>query len=244
MNRALAVAAAGMAVQQALLDGVAANLANIDVPGFRVTRTDFSSFLTPDGRVVAPEEGAARRLFTQGRLDMTDNPHDLAIQGEGFFAVITAAGTRAFTRAGNFAPDAHGRLRLPNGACLEGVRLPPGTLSFSVDDSGKVLAQVAGRSHPAGAGHIALASIANPPGLRLENDGLFYATPVAGRITMATAGTAGMGTIKQRYLERANVTVVAAMMAILAAQRAYEANAKVVQAADEMLRLANNLERG
>jgi flagellar basal-body rod protein FlgG len=243
MNRTLSVAAAGMATQQAVLDGIAANLANVDVPGYRVSRTDFSSFIGPDGRVLAPELGAQHRLFTQGRLDLTSNPHDLGIDGEGFFAVLPSGGGRAYTRAGNFSPDASGSLRLPNGAALEGVRLPPGTASFTVDERGKVLAQVVGRAGDAGAGRISLALFANANALRLGPDGLFYRTATAGAIHTGTPAPA-TGKIKQRYLERANVTVVAAMMAVLAAQRAYEANAKVVQAADEMLRLANNLERG
>ncbi len=243
MNRTLSVAAAGMATQQSVLDGIAANLANVDVPGYRVSRTDFAAFINPDGQIAGPQSGDQHRLFTQGRLDLTNNPHDLAIEGEGFFVVLPRGGGRAYTRAGNFSPDASGALRLPNGAALEGVRLPPGSTSFSVDERGKVLAQVAGRNADAGAGRISLAIFAQAPALSLGPDGLFYRTAGAGRLQTMPAG-APLGTIKQRYLERANVTVVAAMMAVLAAQRAYEANAKVVQAADEMLRLANNLERG
>lgn len=242
MNRTLSVAAAGMATQQAVLDAIAANLANVDVPGYRVSRTDFAAFISPDGRVVAPELGASHRLFTQGRLDLTNNPNDLGIDGGGFFVVLPSGGGRAYTRAGNFSPDAAGALRLPSGATLEGVRLPPATASFSVDERGKVLAQVAGRQGDAGAGRISLAEFANPSALRLGPDGLFYRTAAAGALQTGNAASP-LGKIKQRYLERANVTVIAAMMAVLAAQRAYEANAKVVQAADEMLRLANNLER-
>jgi flagellar basal-body rod protein FlgG len=243
VNRSLSVAAAGMATQTAVLDGIAANLANVDVPGYRVSRTEFASFISPDGRVVAPQNGDERRLFTQGRLDATNNPNDLAIDGEGFFVVLPSGGGRAYTRAGNFTPDPSGRLLLPNGAVLEGVRLPRGSVAFSVDDHGKVLATVAGRSADVGAGRIALATFANASGLELRPDGLFYRSRSAGQMLTAPAGPP-FGAIKQRCLERANVTVVAAMMAVLAAQRAYEANAKVVQAADEMLRLANNLERG
>jgi flagellar basal-body rod protein FlgG len=243
MNRSLSVAAAGMATQTAVLDGIAANLANVDVPGYRATRTEFAAFISPDGRVVAQQSGGEHRLFTQGRLDATNNPNDLAIDGEGFFIILPSGGGRAYTRAGNFSPDGTGRLRLPNGAVLEGVRLPWGSVSYTVDDHGKVLAQVAGRKGDVGAGRIALATFANPSALALKADGLFYRTQGAGQQLTAPAG-APYGAIKQRYLERANVTVVAAMMAVLAAQRAYEANAKVVQAADEMLRLANNLERG
>jgi flagellar basal-body rod protein FlgG len=242
MNRTLSLAAAGMATQSAVLDTIAANLANVDVPGYRVGRTDFSALISADGRVLAPQNGSERRLFTQGKLDLTNNPHDLAIDGDGLFVVLPPGGGRAYTRAGNFSLDAHGMLRLPNGAALEGVRLPRGSVGFTVDERGKVLAQVAGRSGDAGAGRISLAAFGDPSALTLGADGLFYRTQAAGQLVTAPAG-APYGKIKQRYLERANVTVVAAMMAVLAAQRAYEANAKVVQAADEMLRLANNLER-
>lgn len=241
MNRTLSVAAAGMATQQTVLDVISANLANVDVPGFRASRADFAPFIGADGRVVAPR-AATERTFGQGRLDFTDNPNDFAIDGAGFFEVRTARGDRAFTRAGDFTPDANGRLRLRNAAVLEGVRLPPGTTAFSVDDRGSVRARIAGRAGESAAGRIRLASFANPEGLRLADDGLFYASARSGAAHLGTAG-AGFGTIKQRWLERANISVVGAMMAVLTAQRAYEANAKAVQAADEMLRLANNLER-
>lgn len=243
MNRTLSVAAAGMATQQAILDNIAANLANVDVPGYRVNRADFSAFVSPDGRVVAPELAGSLRLFTQGRLELTGSLHDLAIEGEGFFVVRPKHGGRAYTRAGNFSPDASGALRLPCGAALDGVSLPAATTNFTVDERGRVIAQVAARRGDVLAGRIAIASFPNAPALRLGSDGLFYETAAAGRQQRGSAA-APLGRIKQRYLERANVTVVAAMMAVLAAQRAYEANAKVVQAADEMLRLANNLERG
>ncbi|HLW36857.1 MAG TPA: flagellar hook-basal body protein [Candidatus Eremiobacteraceae bacterium] len=241
MNRTLAVAAAGMATQQVTLDAITANLANVDVPGFRASRAEFSLFLDADGRAIAPQQ-SSQRLFSQGRLDFTDNPNDLAIQGDGFFAVRNARGAVGYTRAGNFSGDEWGYLRLPNGARLEGVKLPSGSTSFEVDERGQVRARVAGRAASVVAGHIRLANFPDSAGLRLDTDGLFYSNARSGPAALSTPdGTSNR--LKQRVLERANVSVVAAMMAVLAAQRAYEANAKAVQAADEMLRLANNLER-
>jgi len=242
VNRTLSVAAAGMAVQQALLDTITANLANVDVPGFRASRIDFAPFIVAGGRLLAPQAAQPQRLFTQGRLDFTDNQNDLAVDGAGFFVVRTAQRLRAFTRAGNFSPDAAGRLRLPNGAALEGVRLPRGCASFTVDQNGLVLARVVGRTTDVTAGHVQLAAFSNPSGLRLADDGLFYQCSQSGPARVG-ASEAALGHIKQRSLERGNISVIAAMMAVLTAQRAYEANAKAVQAADEMLRLANNLER-
>jgi flagellar basal-body rod protein FlgG len=243
MNRTLAVAAAGMATQQLVLDDIAANLANVDVPGFRVSRADFAALITPDGRAIGPQTVGARRLFTQGRLEFTDNEHDLAVDGEGLFAVRTARGQLAFTRAGNFESDRNGRLRLPNGAALDGVSLPAATTSILIDENGRVACRVAGRRGDVSGGRTHLVTFDDNVALRLDPDGLFHPVAAAGHMHRASDQNP-LGRIKQRYLERANITVVSAMMAVLAAQRAYEANAKAVQAADEMLRLANNLERG
>lgn len=243
MNRALAAGAAGMALQQAVLDSIASNLSNVDTPGFRADRPEFASLVAPDGRSVG-DIGQPHRLFSQGRLESTNNDFDLAINGDGFFEVRSSSGTLAYTRAGNFTPDASGRLTLPNGAVLAGVRLPAGSLAFSVDANGRVQTRLAGRTQPVDAGCIRLCAFANNPALQLDGDGLFYSTRAAGPMFSATPGKGGFGTLRQRCLERANVSIVGAMMAVLAAQRAYEANAKSVQAGDEMLRLANNLERG
>ena len=244
MNPALTAGAAGMAAQQAVLDTVSSNLANIDTPGFRAARPEFAAFMTPDGDAL-PSGDASRRLsFTAGRLDDTDDEHDLAIDGAGFFAVETAGRRIAFTRAGNFTPDAQGRLRLPCGAALEGVRLPPSTTRIEVTPQGTVRAYVAGEAQPRIAGHVRLHAFADEEALRLGADGLFAPTAGSGAPSTGRASEGGFGSLRQRCLERANVSVVDEMMAILAAQRAYEANAKTVQAGDEMLRLANNLERG
>jgi flagellar basal-body rod protein FlgG len=244
VNRALAAGAAGMAAQQAVLDSIAANLSNIDTPGFRADRPEFAALVTPDGGTLATSAERSQKLFVQGRLDSTNDQHDLAIDGEGLFEVEAFGGRLAYTRAGNFTPDASGHLRLPNGAVLTGVTLPAGTVSMSVDAGGHVRVRVAGKPDAVDAGRVRLCAFSQNPALRLGPDGLFHATSAAGERYQGAPGTGGFGSIKQRFLERSNVSVVGAMMSVLAAQRAYEANAKSVQAADEMLRLANNLERG
>jgi flagellar basal-body rod protein FlgG len=243
VNRALAAGAAGMASQQAVLDSIAANLANIDTPGFRASRPEFAALVTPDGSALGESTATSHTLFTQGRLEDTNNQFDLAIDGEGLFRVRTTDGRVAYTRAGNFTPDAHGRLLLPAGAALDGVRLPASTTSVEVKPDGAVNARVAGKASPIAAGRIRLHEFANATALRLGSDGLYYPTISSGSISGGAPGSGGFGRLKQHCLERANVSVVDAMMSILSAQRAYEANAKTVQAADEMLRLANNLER-
>ena len=242
MNRALAAGAAGMAAQQTILDSISVNLANVDTPGYRAVRPDFAALVVADGRVMTTIAGPPRRLFSQGRLDSTNNERDLAIDGAGLFEVISRTGMTAYTRAGNFSQASDGRLVLPNGATLAGVRLPHGTTALSVSSDGIVSAMVAGKAGAVRAGRIRLYAFADEGALSLGLDGLFTASQRTAPSSGAP-GSPGFGSIKQRCLERANVSVVAAMMAVLAAQRAYEANAKSVQAADEMLRLANNLER-
>lgn len=243
MNRALVAGAAGMAAQQAIIDAISANLANADTPGYRADRPEFAALIAPDGQTVGTASGEGRKLFSQGKLETTNNDDDLAIDGEGLFEVQTAAGRAAFTRAGNFTPDATGRLLLPSGAALAGIRLPHGTTQVTVGADGAVRCRVVGKSAEVIAGHIRLCAFADNPRLQLGSDGLFYPTQASGKCYRGAPGAGGFGSIKQRCLERANVNVIGAMMAVLAAQRAYEASAKTVQAADELLRLANNLER-
>lgn len=236
MNRALVAGADGMAAQQAALDTISANLANIDTPGFRARRPEFAQLVASGGEPLETEAPSARTLFTPGRLEATDDEHDIAIDGNGFFRVKTREGQTAYTRAGNFTPDARGRLALPNGAVLEGIRLPAGTTRMDVTSDGAVVAHVAGKIASVRAGYIHLHTFDDPGALR-GDDGLFYATPSSGKDAFGRPGIGGFGRLEQRYLERANVSIVDEMMSILTAQRAYEANAKSVQAADEMLRL-------
>ena len=244
MNRALIAGAAGMAAQQAIIDAISVNLANADTPGFRSDRPEFAALVTPGGVAIGSVDGGQRKLFSQGRLESTNNADDLAIDGEGLFEVRTASGRSAFTRAGNFTPDANGHLRLPNGAALADVILPRGTTQMTVGADGLVRCRVAGKSSDVVAGHLSLCAFADNTRLRFDSDGLFYPTQASGKCFRGKPGAGGFGFLKQRCLERANVNVIGAMMAVLAAQRAYEASAKTVQAADELLRLANNLERG
>ena len=244
MNRALVAGADGMAAQQAALDTISANLANIDTPGFRAQRPEFAELVAAGGGALETEAPSARTLFTPGRIEATGDEHDLAIEGDGLFRVRTRDGDIAYTRAGNFMPDVHGRLVLPNGAALDGVRLPAGTTRMDVSPDGAVVAHVAGQPAPVRAGCLHLHTFDDAAALRGGDDGLFFAAPAAGKDASGRPGVGGFGRLEQRYLERANVSVADEMMSILAAQRAYEANAKSVQAADEMLRLANNLEKG
>jgi len=239
VNRALYAAASGMAAQQQNLDVVAANLANADVPGFKAATAVFTAVGGAAPLGTAP--AGTRCMLAQGKLERSGGPFDIAIDGGGFF-IVEREGRRAYTRAGAFSRAADGSVRNPDGWRLTGVRIPGDALDVSVAADGHVTVMRPGGARvPAGRVH--LATFDAPEHLRAVGSALFAATDASGRARPLDAGGTGGPKIAFGMLERSNVSIVEAMMQILTAQRAYEANAKGVQAADEMLRIANNLHR-
>jgi flagellar basal-body rod protein FlgG len=241
MNRAMFAAASGMAAQQTQLEIVADNLANADVAGFKSAAATFADVRAGSlglGTVAVGKHA----VFAQGKLVRSGGAFDLAIDGPGFFAV-ERGGARAYTRNGEFARDPDGTLRNSAGWALSGVRIPADALSARVERDGRVVIDTP--AHKGGTiAHLRLASFAAPEALQPLGATLFAATGASGRARMFAPGAHGTSAIAFGMLERSNVSIVEAMMQILGAQRAYEANAKGVQAADEMLRIANNLHRG
>jgi flagellar basal-body rod protein FlgG len=236
VNRALYAAATGMAAQQQTLDTVADNLANADVAGFKRATATFAAL--GDGLGTAPT--GVLRSFEQGKLEKSGGPCDLAIDGPGFFRV-EREGVQAYTRAGAFSRAADGSLRNAEGWRLRGVRIPADAVSLDVRPDGRVLARSGGAERTLG--RIVLAQFDAPERLQPLGSALFAALPGAGKAHLVTPGGAHGPALAFGALERANVSIYESMIAILTAQRAYEANAKGVQAADEMLRIANNLHR-
>jgi len=241
MNRALYAAATGMAAQQQNLETIADNLANSDVAGFKAASTTFTDIASPAGGTLGTAAAGTHVMFTQGKLERSGGPFDLAIDGTGFFAVTDASGRRAFTRDGEFSRAADGTLRSAQGWRLIGVRIPADALSATVTADGVVSTQTANSKKICG--RIRLAQFASPEYLESAGGTLFFETKSSGRARFVDPGKSAGPAIKFGMLERSNVTIVEAMMQILAAQRAYEANAKGVQAADEMMRIADNLSR-
>jgi flagellar basal-body rod protein FlgG len=241
MNRAMVVAASGMAAQQTQLEIVADNLANADVAGFKSDAATFA-----DVRAGALGLGVTtvgkHAVFAQGKLVRSGGPFDLAIDGPGFF-VVSRDGREAFTRNGEFSRAPDGTLRNAQGWTLRGVRIPADALTARVAPDGRVAIDTARRKDVEIA-RLRLASFASPEGLRPLGATLFAATAASGPQHVFVPGTHGASALAFGMLEKSNVSIVESMMQILGAQRAYEANAKGVQAADEMLRIANNLNRG
>jgi flagellar basal-body rod protein FlgG len=258
--RALWTSATGMMAQQVNLDVVANNMANVNTTGFKRDRADFQDLMYQALRLqgVTTEDGsqiptginighgtvlaAVQKLFTQGNYEQTENQLDLAIEGNGFLQVTLPSGDTAYTRAGTLKSDSQGRVVTSDGYLITpNLTIPQNTTNISIETDGTVSATVQGQSGPQQLGTIELATFSNPAGLRAMGKNLFLETDASGTPVTGKPGENGLGTVLQGYLESSNVSVVQEMVNMIVGQRAYEANSKSIQAADEMLRQANNL---
>jgi flagellar basal-body rod protein FlgG len=261
--RALYSAASGMTAQQLNVDNIAHNLANANTVGYKVRRAQFQDLLyqnlvTPGAsagqQTVVPtglQLGLGTRaasneiIFSQGNFIQTSNPLDLVIQGRGFFQVRLPSGEIAYTRAGSFHLDRDGNLVTLDGDPIEPqITIPPDAQSITVAADGTVSYTQPGQTAAQLAGQIQLANFQNPAGLNSIGRNLYLPTDASGDPTIGTpGGQEGLGTLLQGYLEQSNVSVVEEFINLIVSQRAYEANAKIVKAADEMYQQINNLTR-
>jgi flagellar basal-body rod protein FlgG len=185
---------------------------------------------------------ATARDFASGNLRSTGGPLDIAIEGRGFFQVTTPDGTTAYTRAGAFHLDAQGQLVTSDGYPLEpALTIPANATSITISKAGIVSVAIPGQSAAQEVGTIELATFQNPGGLSALGGNLFAPTTASGEPTTGVPGVDGAGTIAQGFLEESNVSVVEEMVNMILGQRAYEANSKVVTAANEMLQQVNNM---
>ncbi|HEX8806801.1 MAG TPA: flagellar hook-basal body complex protein [Candidatus Aquilonibacter sp.] len=241
MDRALFAAATGMAAQQQNLDTIANNLANGDVVGFKGSENEFAALAAPGEPGAGTVKVGEHALFKQGKLERSNGPFDIAIDGDGFF-VVTDGHRRAYTRAGEFSRASDGTLENAQGWRLLGVRIPEDAQSTSVAQNGAVTVTTSAGTRTIA--HLQLAQFSAPEKLENVDGALFAQTPASGSAHLVAPGADDGPKVRYGMLEQSNVSIVESMMEILTAQRAYEANAKGIQAADEMLRIANNLQRG
>jgi flagellar basal-body rod protein FlgG len=262
MIRALYTSSSGMQAQQLNLDAIANNLSNVNTAGFKRTRVDFQDLLYQTFRApgTAGSQGttiptgiqvghgtrpvATQRIFSQGDFQQTENPLDLVIEDQGFFQVLRPDGTTGYTRSGAFKKDGTGRIVTSDGFPLQpGITTPGDATGITVGSDGTVSVTLPGQSAAQQIGTIQLARFVNPAGLLAMGRSLFVPTQASGDPVVANPGTDGMGTLAQGFLEMSNVKVVEEMVAMITSQRAYEANSKAIQTADEMLSMANNMRR-
>jgi flagellar basal-body rod protein FlgG len=262
MIRSLWTSATGMQAQALNLDVISNNLANVSTTGFKKSRAEFQDLLyetlrpagTPSSQDTQVPTGiqlghgtrpsTVLKIFTQGDLENTKNELDLAIEGDGFFQILLPNGNTAYSRDGAFKLDSEGRVVNADGFALQPeITIPTDALSVTVGMDGTVSVLQAGDTVPSELGTIELARFVNPSGLISMGKNLLMISEASGDAMTGTAGEDGLGTIAQGFVERSNVSVVDEMVSMITAQRAYEANSKSIQTADEMLAIANNVKR-
>jgi len=263
MIRALYSAASGMAAQQMNVDNIAHNLANANTVGFKSRRAQFQDLMYQS--VIQPGSAAGQQavvptglqlglgtrassnevIFTQGAFSQTENPLDLVIQGKGFFQVRRPSGELAYTRAGTFHLDRDGNMVTSEGNALEpAITIPPDAQAISIAQDGTVSYTQPNQTAAQQAGQIQLAGFPNPAGLNSLGGNLYSPTDASGDPTVGVpGGQEGLGSVMQGYVEQSNVSVVEEFINLIVAQRGYEANSKVVQAADQMYQQINNLSK-
>lgn len=263
MIKALYTASTGMSAQQAQIDIVSNNLANVNTTAFKKDRAEFKDLMyqsqnytagATSNETINPtgiDVGLGVRLsnvskmFMQGSLKETGNRFDLAIKGDGFFKIVLPTGDFAYTRDGSFKLNPEGFLVNGQGANIE-PEVGPITnehLEISIGEDGLVFGTLEDGTFVE-LGQIKLTYFPNPAGLKPLGDNLYLGTDASGDpIEDITPGLEGIGMIQQGFLESSNVTLVEEMMNLITAQRAYEANSKSVTTADEMLQISNNLKR-
>lgn len=261
MIRALYTAATGMNAQQMNLDNIANNLANSSTTGFQERRMQFTDLLYQNevmpgaastqqttvasglqvGLGVRP--GSAEIIQTQGEIETTGNPLDIAIQGAGFFQIELPSGQVGYTRAGSFHLDAQGNMVTPDGNPLQPtITVPANATNVSIGSDGTVTATIPGQAQASNLGSIQIATFPNPGGLNSVGKNIYLPTTASGDAIVGNPGGAdGLGTLQQNSLEQSNVSVVEQFVEMIVAQRSYEANSRVVKAADEMMQQINQL---
>jgi flagellar basal-body rod protein FlgG len=263
MIRALYSAASGLEAKQTNVDNIANNLANANTNGYKTRRAQFQDLLYQS--VIQPGAAASQAstvptglqlglgtktssneiIFTQGNFAQTSNPLDLVIQGNGFFQVLQANGQLAYTRDGSFQLDQNGALVTSNGNVVQPqITIPATAQSITIASDGTVSYTLPGQTAAQKAGQIQIAGFQNPAGLNSLGSNLYQPTDASGTATVGNpGGQEGFGTLLQGYTEQSNVSIVQEFINLITAQRAYEANSKVVKAADDMYQQVNNLKQ-
>jgi len=252
--RALSIAATGMNAQQKNLEVIANNIANINTTGFKRARAEFTDLIyhterahgvpsrangniVPEGAHVGSgvRTAAVRNVHLQGGLTSTGNRFDLAISGNGWLQIEGGDGETYYTRSGALNTNATGQLVNINGQLVSpNITVPVDAIEVVINESGQVFARLPAQQELQDLGQITLATFANEVGLTPKGDNLFAASSASGAANVGVPGDSGYGALRQGYLEGSNVDSVKEITELISAQRGYEMNSKVIQAADDM----------
>jgi len=259
--RSLSVAATGMMAQQLHVEVISNNIANMTTTGYKRRRPEFQDLLyqslrrtgaqSSDQGTVVPagvqlglgvKTAAVYRIHEQGDFVNTENSFDLAVQGDGYFIVELPDGGFGYTRSGSFQLSPDGVLVTPDGYTVSpGLTVPQDAVEVSINQEGLVTAKLAGQTEQVELGQLELATFVNQTGLEAVGDNLLLETEASGPALAGPPGTEGLGTVLQGFLESSNVNPVQEITALIAAQRAYDMNSKVISASDEMLATVTQL---
>ena len=254
MLPALWVSKTGLSAQDMNLTTISNNLANVSTTGFKRDRAEFQDLLYQIRRQPGAQSSqdsqlptglqlgtgvrivGTSKMFTEGSLQTTEQPLDMAVNGRGFFQILQPDGTVSYTRDGSFHLDSNGQLVTSQGYSLEpAIVLPAEVQTFTVGEDGTVSVTVSGEPTPQVIGNIQTADFVNPAGLQAIGNNLFLETGSSGAPQVGTPGLTGLGTVLQNTLENSNVSVVEELVNMITTQRAYEMNSKVISTADQML---------
>lgn len=260
MIRALHTSATGMAAQESNVNTISNNIANVNTTGFKKARTEFDDLLYETVQEAGAKSSgnteynvgvqvgsgakvsATRKIHSQGSPQMTQNPYDLMINGEGFLGTIAPNGELKFTRDGSFNVDAQGNMVTRAGhKVFPGIVVPPNVMKINVAENGQVEAWTQNSVEPMQLGQIPVFTFVNPVGLRSDGGNSLSATTGSGQPIQNIAGENGSGIVMQGAIEASNVNVMNEMTDLIKAQRAYEMNSKVMGVADQMLQTVNNI---
>jgi len=259
--QALNTAATGMLAQQLNVEVMSNNIANMTTTGFKRQRAEFQDLLylnvrrpgatSSDIGTVVPSgiqvgvgvrAGAVYRILEQGQLQFTENPLDIAVDGDGYFNVELPNGETAYTRAGAFALNDQGEIVTPDGFLVEpGITVPDDAISIDINRNGSVFVKLDGQDELVEVGQLQTTIFANPGGLEAIGDNLLLVTEASGPPIDGFPGDVGFGLIEQGALESSNVNIVSEITDRITAQRAYEMNSKVIQTVDEMFSTLNQI---
>ena len=259
--QSLSIAATGMMAQQLNVEVISNNIANMSTSGFKRQRAEFQDLLyqnlrrvgtnSSDSGTIVPsgiqvglgvKTGSVYRVMTQGDMNNTGNKLDMAIQGRGYFRVQLPSGTDAYTRAGNFQLSPDGQIVTSDGYTVApGITIPSTATDITISKDGQVQATIPGQTAPQVVGQLELSNFQNEAGLEAQGDNLFIETAASGTPTTGAPASTGFGSIQQGFLETSNVNAVTEISDLITAQRAYEMNAKIITASDEMMSVTSNL---
>lgn len=260
MINALRSASTGMEAQQIRIDAIANDLANINTVAYKRSKEDFEDLYydqiktpgsfsnqsteSPTGIQVGhgTKLSSISKVFTAAETTQTGQNFDMAIEGNGFFKVTDSGGNILYTRNGAFVTNVDGNLATNDGKLLEpNITVPSDVLSVTIAKDGTVSVTQAGSETSTTLGQIELATFTNPAGLQYMGGNMYKETTASGTATTVVAGAEGSGEIAQGFLENSNVNIGESLIGMIVAQRSYEANAKVIEAADRMMQSVNNM---